>query len=498
MKFTIKGAGFSPENMGLVACFRWKADKQAVWIESPQLRLLDSSVAGAVTFAATVPSNLSPARWGWLSRIIDHDGGESTGFAIVPIADFRVMAKSTAIPGAAWSPVDVVVPVGITSLPFATLADLFLIVVAGGILYRFGLSRGVPGGRNPFLIVISTRGGYASLSQLQIVMWSFVIGASAIYVMALSGNLIGISQGTLILLGISGVATLGSKLQSGSETPATQSAPSSIPGTIIGLSANGPPSESDVRLSWAAPIDGGQTVGYTVQYRTGGPAPGNWLTYSRSLTQTEIRVMGLDQNTLYEFQVAATNAAGTGAFATTTASTQLGQAPALGLAPVGNLRPTGLITNSKIRLTWDVVAGANSYRVQYRVHSSDNDWTTVRSENNQVQAAGLRANTLYDIRVAALTASGAPGNSNVGPWFYIQASTIGPRIPKWSDLVIANDSENEIDVTRVQMLFFTVVVALFVALRVVVVGEIPEIPEGFLLLMGISNGVYLTAKFVPG
>jgi hypothetical protein len=46
------------------------------------------------------------------------------------------------------------------------------------------------------------------------------------------------------------------------------------------------------------------------------------------------------------------------------------------------------------------------------------------------------------------------------------------------------------------MLFFTVVVALFVGLRVLTSGTIPDIPEGFLLLMGISNGVYLTSKFI--
>jgi hypothetical protein len=62
---------------------------------------------------------------------------------------------------------------------------------------------------------------------------------------------------------------------------------------------------------------------------------------------------------------------------------------------------------------------------------------------------------------------------------------------------VVADGQNEIDVTRVQMLFFTVVSAFFVALKVFVGGEIPEIPNGFLLLMGISNGVYLTAKFVP-
>jgi hypothetical protein len=47
------------------------------------------------------------------------------------------------------------------------------------------------------------------------------------------------------------------------------------------------------------------------------------------------------------------------------------------------------------------------------------------------------------------------------------------------------------------MLFFTVVAAVFVGMKVLTSYVIPEIPQGILLLMGISNGVSLTAKFIP-
>jgi hypothetical protein len=53
-------------------------------------------------------------------------------------------------------------------------------------------------------------------------------------------------------------------------------------------------------------------------------------------------------------------------------------------------------------------------------------------------------------------------------------------------------------VTRLQMLFFTVLIALFVSIHVIDSFEIPEIPSSFLGLMGLSNGVYLLKKFVPG
>jgi hypothetical protein len=162
-------------------------------------------------------------------------------------------------------------------------------------------------------------------------------------------------------------------------------------------------------------------------------------------------------------------------------------------APASDLRPSN-VTNCVIGLIWSPVANAEGYRMQYRIHDSGHDWTDTKFKQGKAVITNIRANTMYDLRVAALF----PPRAALGPWTTIKVATTGPRIPKWSDLVIASDTQSEIDVTRVQMLFFTVIVALFVALRIVSSGEIPAIPEGYLLLMGISNGVYLTAKFVPG
>jgi hypothetical protein len=41
------------------------------------------------------------------------------------------------------------------------------------------------------------------------------------------------------------------------------------------------------------------------------------------------------------------------------------------------------------------------------------------------------------------------------------------------------------------------VAAAFVLSQILAKSMIPEIPMGFVTLMGISNGVYLTSKFVP-
>ena len=68
--------------------------------------------------------------------------------------------------------------------------------------------------RRAVLGLISTEKGFASLSQFQIILWTFVVAGSAVYVMALSGELINVTSGTLILLGISGGTTVLSKFKS--------------------------------------------------------------------------------------------------------------------------------------------------------------------------------------------------------------------------------------------------------------------------------------------
>jgi hypothetical protein len=72
-------------------------------------------------------------------------------------------------------------------------------------------------GANPLLRIIASGRNYASLSQAQIILWTLVVGASAVYVMALSGDLIEITGGTLVLLGISGTASVAAKWKSASD-----------------------------------------------------------------------------------------------------------------------------------------------------------------------------------------------------------------------------------------------------------------------------------------
>ena len=220
-----------------------------------------------------------------------------TGAFTVPVTDMVVEVTTTG-----GSIVVTATQVGITSVIVAWVVVAIVAVLVVLIIRGIAEHRHVRG-RNLLLKVISTRDGYASLSQFQIVLWTLVVGMSAIYVMTLSGNLISISDGTLVLLGIASAAALASR----------------VPGS-------------------------GPTV------------------------------------------------------------------PAVPVAPVPD----------------------------------------------------------------------AP-----------------PATPEWSDLVIPDRTTRELDVTRLQMLAFTLITASFVLVKVVVDYEIPEIPSNFLVLMGISNGVYVGGRRLP-
>ena len=115
---------------------------------------------------------------------------------------------------------DISTRIGITNVVWAALLVIAILGVAFVILTVIAYRKMIDGTTlkaNPLLLIVS-QNGYASLSQFQIVLWTFLVGGSAIYVMALSGELIEITNGTLILLGISGAAAIGAKAHGANES----------------------------------------------------------------------------------------------------------------------------------------------------------------------------------------------------------------------------------------------------------------------------------------
>jgi hypothetical protein len=206
VRFTIRVGGTPVAVSKVRVCFGWASPDAAYGAEhtllgSPGVRSVWND--SKIEYGAVVPrlSGLPLKLW-WGARMIHPSRYEFTGVYAVPLADMVVEVTT-----ADNQVVLTALPVGVTSVAvgWAVVAVIAAILWLG--LREAARHVGV-GGSGIVLRIISTRDGYASLSQLQILLWTLVVGMSAIYVMTLSGNLISISAGTLTLLGIASASAL--------------------------------------------------------------------------------------------------------------------------------------------------------------------------------------------------------------------------------------------------------------------------------------------------
>jgi hypothetical protein len=350
IQFTVKSFEGLPPNASFNVCFRWKitdSDNKNGYVQVTPNRLDRNNDGTVWTITVTIPENFPDLAAGQKSA------KPSWFLPLVPLADIRILVISKDNDKTRAAAVDTTI--GITYPWAATLLALLTVLLALGILLIISNSRlthpGIKQASLP-LRIISTPSGYASLSQLQIVLWTLVVAAAAVYVMSLSGDLIQITEGTLVLLGIAGAAGVTAKLHNESQ------------------------------------IAKAQSVADAAQQRANATAPGQ---------------------------------------------------------PVPPQQPP----------------------VEQAPHTPQ-----------QTAAAAQQ--------VATNMVSPPPD-----------------QVPRWSDLIVTESMRDgvrvrEIDVARFQMLLFLLITVVFVLLNVLTTYVIPEIPTGFLTLMGISNGVYLGSKVAQG
>jgi hypothetical protein len=366
VRFTIQSmdGNQAPKVEVVTACFRWSGGPQEAamnaprtegtvqqtekeqqtssmtdhrWYPSPLVRSVPNT-SGRVEYGAIVP-DLPQIGVGWTERLRGTQDLDFTGVFTVPVAYLQVTVQQPGQNGSQSTSTTFRLPVGITSVWASVLTVVISVAIAAWALLALAPKWSMPGNEqkevNPILRVISTTQGVASLSQAQIIVWTFVVGAAAVYVMGLSGNLISISGGILTLLGIAGTVSV------------------------------------------------------------------------------------LDR-----------------------------------------------VTKS---------SGAAADVQATRTETSASADSTMGDPTNPQNFGGSKPALAAD-----RTADGAR------------------RRPNWGQLLKsgAATDEMEVDVTHVQMLVFTLVTATFVAVKVAVSYEIPEIPDNFLLLMGISNGVYIAGRQV--
>ena len=206
IQFTVKSFDPIPSDASVVVCFRWKSDPESKsdFIATRPSRLDLDGDRKLLKVTTAVPDNLGP-----------QPKDVEKALPLVPLAEVRILAMDNKKKEPA---ADATTAIGITH-PVAALAFAIATVILGFVFLHIAAGRRLknyPGilNANWLLRIISTPSGFASLSQLQIVLWTFVVAASAVYVMSLSGQLIEITTGTLVLLGIAGAAGIGAKAHS--------------------------------------------------------------------------------------------------------------------------------------------------------------------------------------------------------------------------------------------------------------------------------------------
>jgi hypothetical protein len=244
VQFALTGMERPPENISVY--FAWQTAREtdkSYCHRSPRVRLLPRTTASDDTtylYAARVPSfETNPP---WLEG-----SGHRQPTSTVPVADMYVHGI---IPVDNDKPVAFVLTdsLGIATPWIASVVAFAGLLLAGGVLTWWAKKRGLPGGW--LLRIIASPSGVASLSQFQIFLWTAVIGTGVVYVMMLSGNLIDIPVATLGLLGISGFALVGSKLQAGPDSSPQRVSP---PGGVTGLTVAGTPTSPSALVAATTP-----------------------------------------------------------------------------------------------------------------------------------------------------------------------------------------------------------------------------------------------------
>jgi hypothetical protein len=157
----------------------------------------------------------------------------------------------------------------------------------------------------------------------------------------------------------------------------------------------GTPTDTTIPLTWTASAN---ADGYTVAYSSDGGV--TWLEVQA--TASPFTLTGLTPETEYTIRIRATDSTNTFAksawTATVTATTESSLPE---LAVPANLA-TGTMTDTTAPLTWDAVANAVDYHVQYKETASPTwlDWSP-DPVGTSTTVTGLTASTSYDFRVRA-------------------------------------------------------------------------------------------------
>ena len=183
----------------------------------------------------------------------------------------------------------------------------------------------------------------------------------------------------------------------GSSSPAV--ALQVVPGAPTGVSGTSNASHSS-SVSWTAPVnDGGAAItGYVVRYSS--DSGSSWTTATSSASGSPYSVTGLTDGTSYIFEVAATNAVGTGAFSS--------PSEAAGPSGVPSVPSPTVTTNSNQgstgTMTWTWAAstdGSGTITYYWNLAPNTASCSTYSTTSLSVTCSDLSPGTTYEFAVSA-------------------------------------------------------------------------------------------------
>lgn len=179
-----------------------------------------------------------------------------------------------------------------------------------------------------------------------------------------------------------------------------------VPSAPTGLQATNI-TTSGMTISWNASFTGTLPINYQLQFRISGTS--NWNAFGTSSPATSANINNLVANTSYDFQVAASNVAGSTTSSVLTqatqTSTQQGTAPSV---------PTGLqvtnITDTTATLSWNPSTSGTqpiNYQAQWRPTGTTTWSSGALNSGVSLTITGLTQVTNYDFQVIAINSIGS-------------------------------------------------------------------------------------------
>ena len=199
------------------------------------------------------------------------------------------------------------------------------------------------------------------------------------------------------------------------------------------------PGDGQLKVSWSAPgSDGGAAIsGHVVEYKR--IADSDWTTVSKAASARSHTIADLTNGTVYEVQVQAANAEGSGGW-----STAVSAAPSATVTVPGAPRGVVLAAGDRtVSVRWqlpasDGGAAVSGYRVQHRANG-DSAWSSTVSKAGTARAhtiAGLVNGTIYEVQVAAVNSAGT------SVWSALTTVTLqGPPGPPQDVAATAGDAQ---------------------------------------------------------